>query len=213
VASQAGDGVKNAVTVCCGTFGDWSWVKTAERAIASATEQGVPVVHRHRSTLAEARNACLDVVETEWVAFLDADDELEAHYFDALAWGTADLRAPAVRYVQNGKAHRPYVPKVAGHRHACTGECLPQGNWLVIGTAARAQMLRDVGGFEEWPVYEDWALWLRCWQAGASVEAVPQAIYRAHVSPTSRNRAPAIADRNRVHHEIVDAVLGQSIAA
>lgn len=194
------------LTVAVATFGSTDWAElAAERAVPSA--QGVPVVTAHGTSLAAARNAALSEVKTEWVVFLDADDQLEANYVDAMEAGTADLRAPAVRYVRNGSHPTPYVPRVAGHEHACEAECLRDGNWLVIGTAVRAQMLRDVGGWRDWPCYEDWDAFQRCWLAGATVEAIPEAVYRAHVRADSRNRAPAMADKNRVHHEIVAANL------
>ena len=193
------------VTVAVATFGAQSWHELAlERAIPSARDQAA-VVHAHGRTLAEARNAALSEVETEWVIHLDADDELEKGYVEALSQGTADLRAPRVRYVRGSQTARPRFPRVAGHRHDCRAECLEDGNWLVIGTAVRAELVRRVGGWHEWPVYEDWDLFLRCYRAGASVEGVPGAVYRAHVRTDSRNRAPAIEEKNRVHHEIVAA--------
>ncbi len=195
-------------TIVIASFGDRDWLDLGtQRAARSAFEQSVPVIYVHGLTLHDARNAGLAQVQTEWVVFLDADDELEAGYVTTLATGTADLRAPAVRYVQlDGRAHQPYVPKVAGHSHACTGECLPDGNWLVVGTMARTELLRDVGGWEPFPWSEDWALWARCWRAGAIVEAMPAAVYRAHVDPQSRNRAPAREAKNAAHWAIHRAV-------
>lgn len=194
------------VTVVVGTFGADEWRDLAmSRAIPSVGD--AQSVHVHGDTLAAARNEGLEQVTTEWVTFLDADDELTPGYFDAMNRGTADLRAPAVEYVKGNRVQRPYVPRVAGHRHECSGECLPDGNWLVIGAVARTELVRGAGGFREWPVYEDWCLWLRCWMAGASVEAIPGAVYRAHVRSDSRNRAPSTEEKNRVHREIVGSVL------
>lgn len=202
------------VSVVVGTFGTDDWIDLAEaRAKPSAEQLGVPVLHVHGPSLHEARNAALVAVTTEWVIHLDADDELEAGYVTAMEQGAADLRAPAVRYVQDGRAPRePYVPRVAGHHHDCTADCLPAGNWLVIGTAVRADLVRAVGGWRDWMVYEDWDLWMRCWLAGATLEALPAAVYRAHARPESRNRAPSIAEKNRVHHAIVNANLGRAAA-
>jgi GT2 family glycosyltransferase len=181
-------------------------VELAERrALKSAPD----AIHVHGDTLAEARNAGLAQVDTEWVVFLDADDELAPGYMDAMATGFADLRAPSVRYVKGSRTQDPYVPQVAGHTHACTGECLPEGNWLVIGAAARTDLLRSVGGFREWDCYEDWDLWLRCWLAGATVEAIPSAEYVAHVRPDSRNRFHPMSFRNRVHAQIIESVKDQ----
>lgn len=195
------------VTVVTATFGGDSWIRLAHERARPSVPAGVPWIHEHADALHVARNGALDRVQTEWVVYLDADDELEPGYLDAMAAGTADLRAPAVRYMQDGRAFRaPYVPRVAGHRHQCTGECLPDGNWLVIGTCARAQLLRDVGGWEDFPWSEDWAMWARCWKAGASIEPVPAAVYLAHVRLDSRNRGQDRAAREAAHWQIHRAV-------
>ncbi len=203
-------------TIVIASYGDRHWLDLGtQRAAASAFAQDCPVIYVHGLTLHGARNAALAQVETEWVVFLDADDELEAGYLDAMATGTADLRAPAVRYMQpNGRAHRPYVPKVAGHSHDCTGECVASGagNWLVVGTMARAEQIREVGGWREWDCYEDFDLWMRMLLNGATVESIPSAVYRAWVDHQSRNRAPAMATKNAVHHAIVAANRGKVAA-
>lgn len=194
-------------TVVVATYGEERWKTLAwQRAIPSALAQG-PCIHAHRETLADARNAGLASVETEYVIHLDADDELEPGYVEAMGRSTGDLRAPSVRYVKYGTVRQHGMPKVAGHRHICTPTCLSDGNWLIVGTCARTQLLRDVGGWEDWPVYEDWALWLRCWKAGAVISSCPEAVYRAHVRFDSRNRAPNIVEKNRVHAQIVESVL------
>lgn len=181
------------VTVCIGTFGDVAWMIQAGRAIRSA-EALAPVSHRHGTTLAQARNEAAAIAGTEWLCFLDADDELTPGYFEAMGQGTADLRGPAVQYVRpNGRAEAPKLwPAVD----------LRDGNYLIIGTLVRRAMFDAVGGFREFPIYEDWDLWQRCARAGASVEQIPEAIYRAHVRPDSRNRAPDRREREHWHHEI-----------
>jgi glycosyltransferase involved in cell wall biosynthesis len=191
------------VTVLVATHGDPEWSHLAQqRAIPSAEALGCPVIHVHGDTLHGARNEALERATTEWVIHLDADDELERGFVDRIAAGTCDLRAPAVRYVRNGFVPTPYVPKVAGHRHACTADCLPEGNWLVVGTAVRRDMVIAAGGWRDLPMYEDWDLWVRCWRAGATIEAVPSAVYRAHVRRDSRNRGPCAAERLAAHQMI-----------
>lgn len=194
------------VTVCCGTFGDPEWIQLARsRALPSARTEAERVIHVHGSTLAEARNLALAEVESEFVIFLDADDELEPGYVEAMDRGTADLRAPSVAYVKDGVRRSPYVPRVAGHQHDCGPDCLEAGNYLVIGSAVRADLLRSVGGFYEERCYEDWSAWLRCHRAGATIETIPEAVYRAHWRADSRNRALTIETKNAVHREIIAA--------
>lgn len=197
------------VTVVVATYGDEAWMDLArQRAVPSARAQGVPVKMAHVASehgLHQARNDGLAMVDTEFVCFLDADDELEPHYFERMEGVTADLRAPSVRYMVDGRPNRLWMPQVPGHRHACVGECLRDGNWLVIGTVARTEVVRNVGGFKDWPLYEDWDLFLRCYLAGATVAAVPRAVYRAHVRKDSRNRAPDRDARLDAHRAIAAA--------
>jgi GT2 family glycosyltransferase len=199
------------VTVAVATYGDASWADLAqERAVPSAKAEGVPVVHWHGDDLADARNMALDHVDTEWVIHLDADDELEPGYVEAMARGTADVRAPLVRYMLGGRERNLWQPRVWNHRHDCTAACLKEGNWLVVGSAVRANMLRDVGGWREFPWSEDWDLWLRCWKVGADFELIPDAVYRAHVRHDSRNRAATRAEKLAAHHAIYEANFGEA---
>jgi hypothetical protein len=194
------------VTVVVATYGDDSWHRLAwERAIPSAEALGVPVLHAVGASLHDARNFGLGKVRTEWVCVLDADDELEPGYFDHMEQGWATLRAPAVRYIRDGRSRPARMPRVAGHNHDCTADCLVFGNWLVIGTAARTEVVQEVGGFRDFEWSEDWDLWVRCWQDGASIQPVPAAVYRAHVRPDSRNRAPAREVKHAQHQAIARA--------
>lgn len=193
-------------TVIVATFGGQEWQELAEsRAVPSAVSQA-PVIRAHGDTLAKARNQGLAQAKTPWVIFLDADDELEPGYVEAMGAGVADLRAPRIRQVKRGRVGRPFMPQVWSHRHKCSGECLRFGNWIVIGACVRADILRSVGGFEEWGWSEDWAAWARCWTAGATVEAVPKAIYRAHVRSDSRNHCLPPEETDRWHRAIEAAV-------
>lgn len=194
------------VTVAVATFGGQEWIDLANhRAIPSARALGVPVVHHHDTTLHDARNGALAKVDTEWVVHLDADDELVPGYVTAMAAASADVRVPALQQQRNGHQGSPVMPQVWSHTHACEAGCLPYGNWIVVGAAVRAQMVRDVGGWRDFEWSEDWDLWLRCHLARATFEAVPDAVYRAHVRPGSRNRALSNAQALEVHRAIARA--------
>lgn len=193
------------VSVAIGTFGAQAWIRFAQRAIASVPD-GIPVHHAHGATLAAARNEALERVETEFVIHLDADDELAPGYIEAMAAGSADLRGPSL---QRTRGHRdwgePYMPTVYAHDHACVADCLRLGNWLLIGTCLRTALAREVGGWEEWTWSEDYALFARCWVAGGTVEAIPEAIYRGEYRVDSRNRAGR-ATSLQVHRAIEAAI-------
>lgn len=186
------------VSIIVGTHGDESWRTLAEtRALPSAYAQTLPareVIHVHADTLHEARNEGAQRASGEWLCYLDADDELHRHYLRRMAEGTADLRGPSVQYVRpDGMVNRPLVIEPMDLRN---------GNYLVIGTLVRRQMFLDVGGFRDWEFYEDWCLWQRCWLAGATIEQLPGAVYKAYMRWDSRNRAPSTAKKRAMHDAI-----------
>lgn len=198
----------DTTTVAIGTFGGDEWRTLAEtRAIPSAQNQGCPIVHAHSDNLHNARNAALEQVETPWVIHLDADDVLEPGYLPAMALARGgDVRVPTVRYMQRGRPiSRPRFPQVAGHQHDCVAQCLPHGNWIVVGAAVRTQLVRDIGGWRDFTWSEDWDVWLRCHLAGASFTRAYRAVYQAHVRPDSRNRGGTPESRLEAHRAIAKA--------
>lgn len=193
------------VTIVMGTFGDRSWSERA-RALSHrmiAAHPGVATVVCHRDTLAAARNDGARAALTEWLCFLDADDELEPGYFD-VSGGDWDILVPRVRYV--GSEVRDGSPprrvRVAGHgtQHAgdCAPDCLGDGNYIVVGAPLRRALFNEVGGFRDLPVYEDYDLWVRCWRAGALIAYTDGQVYRAHVNPRGRNVSLTAAERRKV---------------
>ena len=76
---------------------------------------------------------------------------------------------------------------------------------MVIGTLVQRAVFEEVGGFREWPIYEDWCLWQRCWLRGAEPVEVPDAHYIARIMPSSRNRGPSRALKLKYHREISQA--------
>jgi glycosyltransferase involved in cell wall biosynthesis len=178
-----------------------------ERAIPTAERLGVPVHIGEGDTVAEARNAGLDQVATKWVIHLDADDELPPDYVEQMATGTADVRAPAVSWARRNTRRftPPAVPKVWGHLHDyCAAECLAYGNYLVVGALVLTELAQRVRWQEE-PVYEDWSFWVRCWQAGATFETIPSAVYMAYSRRGGRNTSLPGPQRYKVHQDIARA--------
>jgi glycosyltransferase involved in cell wall biosynthesis len=181
------------IGVVVATFGDADvWVPLAARAAASAHAQTRPpddVVCVHGFALHEARNAGAAELDTEWIVFLDADDSLDAGYLAAMEAAIArlgdgeHLLQPATLGVYpDGRedSHPVLIPPKAS---------LLDGNHLVIGTAVRRDLFQRVGGFRDWPLYEDWCVWIRCWLEGAVPVGVPAAVYRVTVREGSRNNA------------------------
>ncbi len=201
----------NDVTVIIPIFGDVErWGLLAQRALASALCQTVPavdVIVSVAETLQEARNRPAAAAETEWLCFLDADDELDPRYLEEMLAGTGDLRQPATLGVVEGQED-PFPVVIPA-------KPLLDGNYIVIGALVRREIFESAGGFSELPAYEDWDLWIRCWLEGAVITTCPEAIYRVHVLPDSRNqldREAAVRSYNFIRNRYVRRTPKQRIA-
>lgn len=199
------------VTVIVATYGDVAWARLAEaRAAPSALAQtDRVVVHHGGANLAEARNVAARPIESGWLCFLDADDEIEPGYLAAMHAATVeegyretrripvrpdDLFVPAVRYIDVDR--RAHPARMLGDDRP-----LIEINRAVIGTLIHSTLFRYLGGFDDWPIYEDWDLWLRAERAGARLVDVPGAVYRAYRRPASRNSGPDQAEVYRAIRE------------
>lgn len=179
-------------SVVVGTFGDYGvWRAYAERAIASIDRQTVrplEVLHIHDADLATARNSGAAMANGDWLIFLDADDELDPGYLEAMEKATGDIRRPATLGVTDGleDSEACMIPR----------KPLLQANFIVIGAMVQRDRFLRVGGFDPaLLVLEDWDLWLRMAIDGAEIVDVPDAIYRVNVRSDSRNQDQGL------HHE------------
>lgn len=181
--------MSDTVAVIIGTFGDIvEWTPLVQRASASITAQTHPadfVIWKHADTLQHARNwGAGDATRADWFIFLDADDELEPTYIEEMLRATGDIRRPSTRGIyEDGTIEDP--PSLIPERD------LNVANYIVIGAMIRAAMFFDVDGFDDYPILEDWALWLKMvHHQNAVITAVPAAVYRIHVRSGSRNTEP-----------------------
>ena len=178
------------VSVVIGTYGPEHWERLANRAARSVVGQSELIQsHLPDGTLAQARNAGAVQAHGDWLLFLDADDELAPGYIDAMAAAAAGLEGknlltPAIRYMRrHTRAETAKAPMFWPEIDIKTG------NWMVIGTMVPRDTFLAAGGFREYEWSEDWVLWARCMELGATPVKVPDAIYIARVTPGSRNRS------------------------
>lgn len=172
------------VGVVVPTFGDIrQWRQLAQAAVKSIENQTRPAdVHFqiHADTLEEARNVGAGQCKTDWLIFLDADDTLHPEYIEKMLEGEGDVRQPATIGVYED-GHTDRAPVVIPKKN------LLDGNYIVIGAMIKHDLFDKVGGFRDEVIYEDWSLYLRLEEAGATFGVCREAVYGVFVKENTRN--------------------------
>ncbi len=180
----------NSFSILICSFGSSWWRDLAiSRALPSAVAQGdheIIVLHDPDpgASLGKLRNRAGDMATSDYLVFLDADDELEPGYIDAMREIETDVRIPMVRVLIGDPRHDspPPDPFEIEPRH------ILDGNFIVVGAAIRRDLFLKVGGFGNQFFIEDWVLWIRAWIAGASMKLSPKSTYRQNWREGSRNQ-------------------------
>lgn len=199
------------IGVVIATYGDRAeWAPAVRRAAESVDRQDAGTVGRiwyhGDSDLSSARNAGAEALITteaddpvDWLIFLDADDELDDGYVNAMRAAVdqdrAIYRPNTIGVYEDGRTDPEprMIPRSDMKRRNCA----------VIGTMVPVALFQEVGGFPSFPQLEDWALWRLMLAAGAELVDVPDAIYRVHVRDGSRN-APS-DEMNATYRRILKA--------
>jgi len=157
-----------------------------------APEKIAVVLDRRRNGAATTRNEALKWVDTDWVAFLDDDDELKPNHLRACARNAAltgaDLVYPWFDCDDEDKIGMfgvPFDPVLLRKR-----------NYIPVTVLVRTELVRKVGGFRDHPddngdPCEDWGLWLALLDAGAVFSHLPQRTWIWHNGAGTRGRGTA----------------------
>lgn len=180
------------ISVIIPTFGDFEkWNPIAQRAVKSVMNQTVEaqIVRVHGVTLAGARNDGAEKAEGDWFIFLDADDELDPRYIEAMESVIEHDRI----YSAHTHIYQPSTVEFNDEGQVGEPNLIPtypllQRNYLIIGSMVSRELFEATEGFDpNLPALEDWEFWLQCDKLGAKVGKCPEAIYRIHFAPNSRN--------------------------
>jgi glycosyltransferase involved in cell wall biosynthesis len=171
--------------------------KLLQRAVASVLQQTLPVtsisiaIDNSHEGAAHTRNRALEGASTEWIAFLDDDDEWYPHHLQTLALCAEQTGADVVFPWFNTSPldHDPFPPIFE------TLEYNPETpHMFPITTLVRRSMAVEVGGF---PLIndpentvgagEDWFFWIAMRDAGAKIVHVPQRTWVWHMDNPEGN--------------------------
>lgn len=166
--------------------------ETLERALSSVQLQSLAhvsktVVVRDTTHVGSAvtRNRGLDEVTTEYVAFLDDDDELLPHHVDTLINAAEETGADVVYQWFKVIASHPFDPFPEAFRRTFSADKLRESNYIPTTVLARTDVVKSVGGFEPYgdqmqSACDDWGLWLKLLDVGATFHHVPMVTWLWH---------------------------------
>lgn len=167
--------------------------KTLERALASVKEQSTArlwgavnvVTDSVHAGSAATRNRGLAEVKTEYAAFLDDDDEWLPHHVETLMEAAEETGADVVYPWFKVISSNPFDPFPGAFRRKFDAGLLRESNYIPVTVVARAELVRDVGGFEphgdqKESACDDWGLWLKLLDAGATFHHVPMVTWLWH---------------------------------
>ena len=171
-----------------------------EDLIRSFNDNRVKLVKQDNAGVAIARNRAIEMANSEYLAFVDADDWIEPTMLEELVdILNHDLQAGFAycdikRVNKNGDLADEH--RVRGSRREMEGDLLPSllvgGYFPPVSVVARTALVKAVGSFDrELGGCCDWDLWLRmaCTGATARFHDAQLAAYRLHDQSMSKNSA------------------------
>lgn len=140
---------------------------------------------------ANTRNKALESVTTNWVAFLDDDDELLPHHFSNVMETVIATKADLVYPWYDGINQRlfPWEPLGVEFTEWHANYIRNKGNFIPITCVVKTESLRNVGGFQpfDWASLdnpcEDWATWVRMLDNGCKFVHHPEVTWIWHGHP------------------------------
>lgn len=151
---------------------------------------------------AAIRTRALADVETEWVAFLDSDDELDADHL---------LMLVGQQRMTNADVVYPWFKVVGGEDpwpdwfgREFDAEALRRRDFMIpVTVLARTELVRAAGGFQADlsiapPAQcDEWGLWLRMLDLGARFVHVPHRTWTWHRHGGNTAGSPLLGDAKR----------------
>lgn len=160
------------------------------RAIKSVLNQDRPVDaisiwadHKHDGA-APTKNNALQGVHTEWVAFLDDDDEWLPKHITTLV-SAANATGADVIYPWFYIASEMGFDPLDAFGKEFDADELRNRNYIPTPVLARTKLIQDVGGFAPYgdqigSTCDDWGLWRKLLDAGATFHHVAERTWVWH---------------------------------
>lgn len=148
-------------------------------------EMVIVVTDKHHEGSAETRNRALDSVTTDWVAFLDDDDELYPDHLETLLHAAkrtgADVVYPGCDVERDG-ALIPVAEEWGRFGREFDADLLLEQSYIPVTSLARMSLVDQTAGFQRArsTVYDDWGFYLNLLDVGANFHHEPVITWKWH---------------------------------
>lgn len=139
---------------------------------------------RHEGSAA-TRNRALAGVTTEWIAFLDDDDEWYPQHLKSLLAAArstgADVIYPGCDVQRDGQLI-PRQEEWGRYGQSFDADLLRRRSYIPVTSLVRTELVRKTRGFEPPPEsqYDDWGFYLQLLDVGARFYHLPRVTWRWH---------------------------------
>ena len=176
------------------TSGDWECVviddgSTQDLTWVADLDPRIRLIRQDNAGVSAARNAGVAATSAPLVAFLDQDDGWAPTYLTDQVAQFADpsIGLSSTDFEIMDREGRVVGPGFGGPHHRSYAELLTGCGLMCSTVMVRRDVLDTVGGFRNFPVSQDWDLWLRIARTGAGIARVDQigGRWRRHASNAS----------------------------
>lgn len=172
----------------------------------SLGDERVTIVRQDNAGVAHARNVGVTTTQSEYVVFLDADDELLPEYLATMMeFVTAnpdyDIYHPNLITIEPGGRRSLFLAETEVRSFSFAD--LLEGCVIAVGGAwVRRELLERSGGFRENIHCEDYDLWLRVMAQGATARFLPTPLYVYHQEHPERRSADFFSGLEGLAHSL-----------
>lgn len=176
----------------------------------------ITVIHQTNKGVASARNAGVEASASEFVVFLDADDELLPDYLASMDAFVRDhpgydIYHPNLR-VETGTSQATSFSQEAQVVSHGLEDLLDSCVIALGGAMVRTRLFRSLGGFLDGIHCEDYDFWLRATSTGARALYSPRTLYVYHQEGQERRSQDTRAGVTDVITSLESLIAGEDVA-
>jgi glycosyltransferase involved in cell wall biosynthesis len=147
-------------------------------------EKAVTILHGKNKGVVRARDTGVRMARSKYILFVDADDWLSLDYIQK---GMRDLEKADITYPDFMMVYTDKPPLLIETPKRITPKLMMKHCRIPVSCLMKKDTYVRLGGFKNFPLYEDWDFWLRAMTLDLTFKKFESVLYYRQY-PGSRNR-------------------------